>query len=133
MSRNPISAGNIVFDCHYHVVWCTKYRLPLLKDGADERLKEIVTDVALEMGADIDEVEVRLDHIHILLTCHPDYVCKIARAMKGRSSRLLRKEFPFVKSRTPSLWTRSYFVATSGEAPLSAIKKYISNQKKRRK
>lgn len=132
MSRKPISTGNIVFDCCYHVIWCTKYRLPLLKDRADERLKEIAADVALEMDAEVKEIEVMSDHIHILLSCHPDYVCKITRAMKRCSSKLLREEFPFIKSRTPSLWTRSYFVATSGGVPLSAIKKYINNQKKRR-
>lgn len=132
MARNLISVGNIVFDCHYHVVWCTKYRLPLLKDGADEELKEIASKVADEMNATVEEMEVMPDHVHILLQCHPDHVCKIVRAMKGRSSRLLRQQFPFIKSRTPSLWTRSYFIATAGGAPLSIIKKYVQNQKKRR-
>lgn len=132
MSSTPIPAGNIVFDCHYHVVWCTKYRLPLLQDGADEELKKIVSDVASVVDATVEEVEVMPDHIHILLQCHPDHVCKIVRATKGRSSRIPRQKFSFIKSRTPSLWTRSYFIATAGGATLSAIKKYVQSQKKRR-
>jgi putative transposase len=41
----------------------------------------------------------------------------------------LRSEFPRLRSRLPSLWTNSYFVATVGGAPLSIIKQYIENQK----
>jgi putative transposase len=48
---------------------------------------------------------------------------------KGRSSRLLREEFPVLKSRIPTLWTNSYFVSTVGGAPLAMVKQYIENQK----
>jgi putative transposase len=51
------------------------------------------------------------------------------RYLKGRSSRLLRQEFPWLRSRLPTLWTHSYFVSTVGGAPLSIIKQYIENQK----
>lgn len=51
--------------------------------------------------------------------------------MNGRSSILLREEFSFVDSRVPSLWTRSYFIATTGGAQLSTIKEYVQNQKLR--
>lgn len=49
--------------------------------------------------------------------------------MKGRSSRLLRQEFPSLKRRLPTLWTNAYFVATVGGAPLSIIKQYVENQR----
>ena len=57
--------------------------------------------------------------------------CRVAlvRIMKGRSSRYLRQEFAWVKSRIPTLWTNSYFFATVGGAPLKAVKEYIQNQK----
>jgi putative transposase len=48
--------------------------------------------------------------------------------VKGRSSRLLRQEFPWLKSRLPTLWTNSYYVATDG-APVAMVKKYIESQK----
>jgi putative transposase len=47
----------------------------------------------------------------------------------SRSSRFLRQEFVWVKSRIPTLWTNSYFLATVGGAPLKAVKEYIQNQK----
>lgn len=123
--------NHITYDCHYHVVWCTKYKLDLLKDGADDRLKEIICDVAQEFNATVEKIEIMDDYVHLLLDCYQHAADKIIRAMKGRSSRILKNEYPFIKSRTPSLWTRRYFIATTGDVQLSVIKKYIENQKRR--
>lgn len=131
MSRNIKTDNHITYDCHYHIAWCTKYKLDLLKNGADERLKEIIYQVAQEFDAIIEELEVMEDHVRIILSCYPHITHKIVRIMKGRSSRLLREEFSFVKSRTPSLWTRRYFIATTGGDQLSTIKEYVQNQKLR--
>jgi putative transposase len=65
-----------------------------------------------------------------LVEIDPQYgIAKLVRNMKGRSSRLLRQEFPWLRSRIPTLWTNSYFVSTVGGAPLTAVKQYIENQK----
>jgi putative transposase len=69
------------------------------------------------------------DHVHLLISCDPQFgIHQVVKRMKGKSSRLLRDEFPFLKSRIPSLWTNSYFVATVGGAPLIVIKQYIQDQ-----
>ena len=121
---------NIAFDCKFHVVWCPKYRRPVLVRGVDDRLKVIVSDVCAERDAILIEMEVMPDHIHVLVDCDPQYgIHRLVRQMKGRSSRLLRQEFPWLRSRIPTLWTNSYFVATVGGAPLAKVKKYIENQK----
>jgi putative transposase len=54
---------------------------------------------------------------------------RLIRLVKGRSSRLLRQGFPVLKQQLPTLWTNSYFCATTGDAPLSVIKQYIEQQK----
>ena len=70
------------------------------------------------------------DHVHLLVQVDPQFgIHRLVKLMKGRSSHHLRKEFPSVKSRIPTLWTNSYFVATVGGAPLSVVKQYIENQK----
>jgi putative transposase len=56
-------------------------------------------------------------------------IAKLIRYMKGRSSRYLRQEFPWLKSRLPTLWTNSYFISTVGGAPISVVKQYIEDQK----
>ncbi|MEG4116831.1 IS200/IS605 family transposase [Microcoleus sp. N9_B4] len=130
MSVNYKSNKNVVYSCKYHIVWCPKYRRKVLIEGVDARLKEILLEVATEFGSELIEMEVMPDHVHILVECDPQFgIAKLIRYMKGRSSRYLRQEFPWLKSRLPTLWTNSYFIATVGGAPISVIKQYIENQK----
>lgn len=125
------SNNNVVYRCQYHVVWCPKYRRPVLVDGVDIRLKEILQEVVSERGADLIEMEIMPDHVHLLVGVDPQFgIHRLVRLMKGRSSRFLRQEFPWLRSRIPTLWTNSYFVSTVGGAPLAVIKKYIEDQKK---
>ena len=122
--------NNVVWGCTYHVVWCPKYRRSVLMPPVDARLKQIIHEVAEERDAHIVELEVMPDHVHLLVQVDPQFgIHRLVKLMKGRSSHHLRKEFPSVKSRIPTLWTNSYFVATVGGAPLSVVKQYIENQK----
>ncbi|WP_207461063.1 IS200/IS605 family transposase [Azospirillum sp. SYSU D00513] len=124
------SNNNVVYSCKYHVVWCPKYRRPVLEAPIDARLKEVVAGVCSETDAELIEMEVMPDHVHLLVGCDPQFgVHRLVKSIKGRSSRLLRGEFPWLKSRLPTLWTNSYFVCTVGGAPLDVIKRYIENQK----
>jgi putative transposase len=124
------SNRHIVYSCKYHVVFCPKYRRKVLVDGIDIRLKEIIQQVADELECEIIELEVMPDHVHILCEVDPQFgVHKFVKRVKGRSSFLLRKQFPALKSRLPTLWTNSYFISTVGGAPLAVIKQYIENQK----
>ncbi|AFZ06966.1 transposase IS200-family protein [Oscillatoria nigro-viridis PCC 7112] len=130
MSVNYKSNKNVVYSCKYHIVWCPKYRRKVLVEGVDTRLKEILLEVATEFNSELIEMEVMSDHVHLLIECDPQFgIAKLIRYMKGRSSRYLRQEFPWLKSRLPTLWTNSYFIATVGGAPISVIKQYIENQK----
>ena len=98
--------------------------------GVDVRLKEIIHAVCDEFGSELIELEVMPEHVHLLVDCDPQFgIAKLIRYIKGRSSRLLRQEFPWLKSRLPTLWTNSYFVSTVGGAPLAVIKQYIEDQK----
>jgi putative transposase len=58
-------------------------------------------------------------------------VHRLVKAIKGRSSRALREDFPWLRSRLPSLWTNSYFVVTVSRARLSVIKRHVETQKDR--
>ncbi|ADH65369.1 transposase IS200-family protein (plasmid) [Allomeiothermus silvanus DSM 9946] len=124
------SNRNVVYSCKYHVVWCPKYRRKVLVGGVEERLKEILLAIADERRAEIIEMEVMPDHVHLLVEVDPQFgIHRLVKQMKGWSSRILRQEFPWLRSRLPSLWTNSYFVSTVGGAPLAVIKQYIENQK----
>lgn len=120
----------IVYKNQFHIVFCPKYRRPVLTDGIDERLKEILHTIAEEKGIDIKALEVMPDHVHLFIAFDPRLMLhKIIKDFKGRSARILREEFPQLKSRMPSLWTRSYFSCSVGHIGEDAIRQYIEDQK----
>lgn len=124
------SNKNIVYSCKYHVVWCPKYRRSVLVDGVDVRLKELIIEKCMEHQAEILELEIMPDHVHLLIEVDPQYgIHRMVKQIKGYSSRMLRQEFSWLRSRIPTLWTNSYFISTVGGSPLEVIKQYIENQK----
>jgi putative transposase len=93
---------------------------------------QIVHEVVEEKETWLVALEVMPDHVHLLVEVDPQFgIHKLVKAAKGRTSRVLREEFPSLRSRLPTLWTNSYFVATTGGAPLAAVKRYVEQQKGR--
>ena len=119
-----------VTNINYHIVWCPKYRRKVLVDGIDTRLKEVLTNIASEIDCRVESVEVMPDHVHLFVRSTPLIpIHLIVKTLKGRSSSILRSEFPQLKKRIPCLWTRSYYCETIGCINEETIKKYIENQK----
>jgi putative transposase len=122
---------NQVFLINYHLVWCPKRRKKVLVNKIAKRLKEIFNQVAKDKDIDILTLEVMPDHLHLFVSCQPQTtIHKLVKAFKGRSSNILRKEFPELL-KLPSLWTNSYFVSTAGNISNKTIQKYIENQSKK--
>lgn len=70
------------------------------------------------------------DHVHLFVKSDPrNSPHFIVQQFKGHTSRVLREEFPSLKSRLPSLWTRSYYCESVGHISEETIKKYIEDQK----
>ena len=119
-----------VVNINYHIIWCPKYRRKVLVDGIDTRLKEILPSIAKELNCTIKTMEVMSDHVHIFLKGTPTIpVHLIVKTLKGKSSHILREEFPILRSRLPNLWTRSYYCETIGCISEDTVKKYIEEQK----
>ena len=123
-----------VFNINYHIVWSTKYRKKVLTRNIENRLKEILYDVARDKGFEIAEIEVgTLDHVHLFVSAIPKIsISYIVKMLKGISGRLLLKEFPKIYKQlwNGELWNPSYYVETIGSVSEDAIKKYIQNQEK---
>ena len=125
------SNNNVVYSCKYHVVWCPKYRRSVLVKPVDARLKTLIGETCAARRCELIELEVMPDHVHLLVEVDPQYgVHRLVRLVKGRSSHVLRKEFPSLTTRLPTLWTNSYFVSTVGGSPLAIVKQYIEDQKR---
>lgn len=126
------SSETTVFNLGYHLIWCTKYRRKVLTPEVEVRLKELLQEKATELDIEIAEMETMPDHIHLFVKSKPTYSPHfIVQQFKGYSSRVLREEFTWLKSRLPSLWTRSYFCESVGHISADTIIRYIENQKKK--
>lgn len=119
-----------VYNVAYHIIWCPKYRRPVLIDDVASRLKILLHEQAAKYGWIIESMEVMPDHIHIFIKANPtDPVARIVAQLKGYTSHTLRNEFKHLKTKLPTLWTRSYYVETIGHISESTIKRYIEDQK----
>ena len=129
MPKGYTNSNTSVHFMNYHFVWCPKYRRKVIVSDIETRLQDIIRDTAKENGWEIIALETMPDHVHLFIktvpTIAPNNV--IAR-IKGRSSRILRNEFPSLRKRLPTLWTRSYFVSTHGHVSSEIIKKYVGEQ-----
>jgi len=115
----------------YHFVWCPKYRRPVLKNGVDARLAELVKEKVAQLDCKVLAMEIMPDHVHLFIEAQPNQSPnKIIGEIKGYSSRVLRDEFKHLRTTLPTLWTRSYFVSTHGHISDALIRKYIEEQKK---
>ena len=117
---------------NYHFVFCPRYRRKIfLVEGVEARFKELVRQICEATEIDILAMECHEDHCHLFLNCLPCMSpADIMRIIKTNTSRVLRAEFSaFAKS--PTVWTRSYFVSTAGNASSDTIKAYVDSQKTR--
>ena len=119
------------YSLSYHFVFVTKYRRKCFTGAMLTRLEEVVRKLCGDWDAQLIEMNGEEDHVHLLLGLNPKCAPSIvANNFKTVTSRLLRKEYPALRAKfkEPVLWSRSYFVASVGGAPLSVIKQYIEQQ-----
>jgi putative transposase len=127
--RYATNAG-AVFSLKYHIVWCPKYRRSVLVKPVDARLKVLLQQKAEELQLKIHVMEVMPDHVHLFLEGSPTIcVAEIVNGLKGFTSHALREEYPFLKSRLPTLWSRSYYAGSVGSVSEAVVRKYIAGQK----
>ena len=130
MDKRWKKSKSAVYNLSYHIIWTPKYRRSFLVNNVDVRLKELMLEKAKEHNWDIKSLEVMPDHVHLFISVSPlDAPHYIVQQMKGYTSFTLRDEFPELKSKLPTLWTRGYYVESVGHISEETIIKYIKDQK----
>ena len=115
-----------------HLVCVTKYRKSVFDDSAIAYLQQHCRRVCAKMGCELMALDGEADHIHLLIEYPPKLsVSVLVNALKGTSSRMLRKERPDIAHRywKGVLWSPSYFVASTGGATLEKVKQYVEAQR----
>jgi putative transposase len=97
-----------------------------------ERLREMFFQVCQKMECELLEFNGESDHVHLLVDFHPKQsIAAVAGSLKAATSRMVKKEFPAELAKwysKQSFWSGSYYVASTGGAPIERLKKYIQSQ-----
>ena len=120
-----------VFAIHFHLILVVKYRKKVINDEISERLKEIFMSIEGNYNIALEEWNHDTDHVHILFRSEPNSnISKFINAYKSASSRLIKKEYPSIRSRLykEAFWSQSFCLISIGEASIETIKKYIESQ-----
>ena len=115
---------------NYHFVWSPRYRRKLLVRKIAQRLGQLIYEKAKQLECRVIRLRIMSDHVHLFIESNPKLSPnRVIGEIKGYTSRVLRREFPELL-KMPTLWTRSYFVSTAGNAGSKIIKQYIDAQKR---
>ena len=120
-----------VFSIHFHLILVVKYRKKVIDERISERLKEIFEYIQDNYNIVLEEWDHDIDHVHVLFRSEPNSnISKFINAYKSASSRLVKKEYPSIKSRLykEAFWSQSFCLISTGEANIETIKKYIESQ-----
>jgi putative transposase len=120
-----------VYLLYYHLILVIKYRRKVLDDAISDRAKEIFLYISPKYGITLEEWNYDLDHVHIMFRAKPaTEISRFINAYKSASSRLLKKEYPQIRSSLwkEYFWSKSFCLLTAGGAPVEVIREYIESQ-----
>ena len=130
MNKRWTHSNKAIYNIGFHLIWCTKYRKPVLSSEVEKRLRFLLLEKAKKLEVKIEMMEILPEHVHVFAKCSPvDSPHFIVQQFKGYSSHILRKEFSELRTRIPTLWTRSYYCESCGHISEETVKKYIEDQK----
>ena len=124
-----------VYSLYYHLIMVTKYRRKVIDNDISMRGKEIFERIAPGYGITLKEWNHDQDHVHVMFRAIPSTeISKFINAYKSASSRLLKKEFPKIRSKLwkEAFWSQSFCLMTAGGAPIEVIRQYIESQGEKR-
>ena len=116
-----------------HIVWVTKYRYKVLKGDLQKRVRELIKQDCNTLEIEILKGVVSKDHIHLHIEYSPKLSLSIIlKQLKGRSSRLLQKEFPALKKRYwgKHLWATGYGAWSTGNITDEMVQEYLEHHRK---
>ncbi len=109
---------------HYHFVFGTKNRLPLITPAIQEKLYRYVGGILVHHRGVLTEIGGMPDHMHILAGLPAKLsVAQAMKAVKGASSRWASQELGAVFG-----WQPGYAAFTVSESQMPRVQHYIQRQ-----
>ena len=124
-------AAHTVHKLHYHFVFSTKYRKPVLRGDIAIEVRDLIREICRANDIEILRGHVRPDHVHLLLDVPPHLApSRVMQAVKGKTSHHLLMDRRKLRDSFwgRHLWARGYFVATSGNVTDEVVADYIRLQ-----
>ena len=124
--------AHVTYCADYHLVFVTKYRRKVLKDGMGGYLKESMKGIVrIFPEVEILEQNTDEDHIHQLVSIPPKHsVAEVVKYLKGKSAYVMRRKFPSLDQvyyGADGIWSDGYFVSTVGVNE-ETVRRYIERQ-----
>ena len=125
---NIVFDRNCVYQTAYHVVWCPKYRKPVLTGTIPAFVQNQIQEICLKHDYRLLSLEIQPDHIHLFISFSPALsIATVVKILKGSVARKLFLEFPELKKQLwgGHVWSPSYYVGTAGNVSAETIRRYI--------
>jgi putative transposase len=116
-----------------HIVWVTKYRYQVLKGEIQKRCRELIMQICDAEDIRILKGAVSKDHVHMHIEYPPSKsISNIVRQLKGRTSRMLQKEYPELRKRYwgRHFWSIGYGAWSTGKITEEVVAEYLEHHRK---
>ena len=125
--------SHAVYDTQYHLVWAPKYRKKILTGGVNERMRELLLEIAESYRIEVEELEVSVDHVHVFCSFPPKLsITQVVTCLKSLSARTIFREYPQLRRQLwgGEFWEDGFFARTVGDkVTAEVIKRYIQNHR----
>ena len=135
--RDMRSTSHARYDLWYHFAWSTKYRKKVFQEeDTREEIKGLSREIAGQWHIEVREVEVLVDHVHLLVSAPPRIApARIAQILKSTSTKIMFERYPWLKKYYwgGEVWVGGYFVRSAGPGlTMEMIETYIQAQAEER-
>jgi len=134
MARTTLNkAPHVAYSIHLHIYLVTRYRRKCLTQPIADCIAETVRRICVRNRSELLEWGVEPDHIHFLVSLHPDNnISQLVKSFKSASTKAVIAQFPEEFRKTywkgRSLWGRQKAIISCGGAPLAIVMEYVKNQ-----
>ena len=131
--QDAVYTQRYVYNCHYHLIWCTKYRnLVFTTEDLASEMKEHILKAASRNDIRIEKLEVMPDHVHAMISFRPSKsISEVVKALKGNTGYAFLRKHPEIREQEcwgGHLWSSSYYIGTVGNMSKYTVERYINDQ-----